>query len=521
MIDHASIKFLGDIPGVQARVHGEEIALSFEGRSMSYAELERRAGSAARLLTALGVKAGDRVAWLGRNCDRFFEVFFGAAEIRACLAPINTRLAPPEVAFILQDSGADVLFVTGDQAERVREVLERLDRPARVLVVEGSRSGFDSYEAMLRDEAAPTRTVAPQADDDVLQLYTSGTTGLPKGVRLNNANYGWFLRTSGQVEGFAYDAGDTVLIVMPLFHVAGTNISFAALASGCRVIVLAEFNTAEVLRLIEAERVAHLFLVPAMIQALLQRPEIATADLSSLKTIAYGASPIGEAVLAQAQSRFRCGFIQFYGMTETAGAGSFLAPAAHTPDMLRSCGRPWPTLEMRIQDENGRELPIGEIGEIAIRGGPVMAGYWSRLDATAATVSADGWLRTGDAGFRDPEGFFFVHDRVKDMIVTGGENVYPAEVENAILGCPGVADVAVIGVPSERWGEEVKALVVPAAGDPPEAQDVIAWARRSIAGFKTPKTVEFVQALPRNASGKVLRRDLRAPYWAGRDRQVG
>ncbi|MEO8114992.1 MAG: AMP-binding protein, partial [Phenylobacterium sp.] len=236
--------------------------------------------------------------------------------------------------------------------------------------------------------------------------------------------------------------------------------------------------------------------------------------------VAYGASPISEAVLAQATARFGCGFIQFYGMTETTGAGTFLPPAAHAGELMCSCGSPWPTLEVRIQDDEGREVAVGEIGEIAIKGEIVMAGYWNRPEATAQTVSDDGWLRTGDAGFRDADGYFFVHDRVKDMIVSGGENVYPAEVENAILGCPGVADAAVIGVPDERWGEAVKAIVVAAPGgcDP---QAVIAWARQRIASFKAPKSVDFVDALPRNASGKVLRRELRKPYWEGRDRKVG
>jgi acyl-CoA synthetase (AMP-forming)/AMP-acid ligase II len=258
-----------------------------------------------------------------------------------------------------------------------------------------------------------------------------------------------------------------------------------------------------------------------MINMLLQAPEIAATDLSSLKTVAYGASPIGEAVLAQAKATFGCGFIQFYGMTETAGAGTYLPPQAHEGDLLRSCGRPWPSLEVCILDEAGEEAAPGQIGEIAIRGAIVMAGYWNRPEATAETITPAGWLRTGDAGFRDQAGFFFVHDRVKDMIVSGGENVYPAEVENAIMGCPGVADAAVIGVPDARWGEAVKAIVVPAAGAAPDAAAIIAWARQRIAAFKAPKSVDFVDALPRNASGKVLRRELRKPYWEGQGRLVG
>jgi len=312
-----------------------------------------------------------------------------------------------------------------------------------------------------------------------------------------------------------------VLIVMPLFHVAGTNISFSGLAAGGRVIILPEFSPAAVLRLIEAEKVAHIFLVPAMINMLLQAPEIEHADLSSLKSVAYGASPIGEAVLAAATARFGCGFIQFYGMTESTGAGTFLKPSEHGGELLRSCGKAWPLMGVKILRDDDSEAEVGEIGQIAIQGGMVMAGYWNRPEATAETVTAGGWLKTGDAGYRDVRGYVFVHDRVKDMIVSGGENIYPAEVENAILGCPGVADAAVIGVPDDRWGEAVKAVVVAAPGAAPEASEIIAWARQRIAGYKAPKSVDFIDVLPRNASGKVLRRELRKPYWEGRDRNVG
>jgi len=513
-------EILSDIPCLHAAERADKVALQCEGRTLTYGELNARAGKVAGLLVAAGVKPGDRVAWLGRSRETFFEIFFGAAAARACLAPINSRLAIPEIAFILQDSGANLLFVTPDFFAAARAVVAQVNRPIRLIGVGGEAEGIESYE-VLRDAATVSSLPAPTAADDVLQLYTSGTTGLPKGVRLNNTNYAAFLDLRTKVEGFNYGPEDTVLIVLPLFHVAGTNISFAGLAPGGRVVIAPEFSPAEVLRLIETERVAHVFLVPAMINMLLQAPEIATTDLSSLKTVAYGASPISEAVLANAKATFGCGFIQFYGMTESTGAGTFLAPEAHRGDLLRSCGKAWPKMAVRILDDHGNEATVGEIGEIAIQGGMVMAGYWNRPEATAEAVTPDGWLKTGDAGYRDAEGYIFVHDRVKDMIVSGGENIYPAEVENAILGCPGVADAAVIGVPDERWGEAVKAVVVAHADGAPDPEAVIAWARERIAGYKAPKSVDFIDALPRNASGKVLRRELRKPYWEGRSRNVG
>ena len=322
------------------------------------------------------------------------------------------------------------------------------------------------------------------------------------------------------VDGFAYHEGETVMIVMPLFHVAGTNVSFAGLAQGCRLVLVRDFAAEAAVAMLEQERVSHAFLAPAMIQMMLQTEAIAEARLEALRTIAYGASPIAEDVLVRARAAFGCGFVQFYGMTESTGAGSYLSPSGHeASERLKSCGRPWPDIEIAILGPDGARLAPGEIGEIAIRGDIVMKGYWNRPDATVETL-ADGWLHTGDAGFADAHGYFYVHDRIKDMIVSGGENVYPAEVENAILGCPGVADVAVIGVPDARWGEAVKALVVP-DGAPPAAEDVIAWARERIAAYKAPKSVDIVDVLPRNAAGKVLRRELRRSYWEGRDRAVG
>lgn len=514
------IKQLTDIPTIHGRERGDRVAVHFEGRDLSYAELDRRSSQVAGLLQAAGVRPGDRVAWLGRASEAWFEIFFGAAKARACFAPINTRLAVPEIAFILKDSGAALFFVTPEFFECAVSLAEQADRPVRVIAVGGEHPLFETYAA-LRDIASPPSLEPPEPTDDVLQLYTSGTTGLPKGVRLSNANYSAFLALRHMIDGFAYGADDTVLVLMPMFHVAGTNISFSGLAAGGRILLQAEFAPAAVLQAFGEQKVAHVFLAPVMINALLQTPGVEDADFSSLKTVSYGASPISEAVLGKATEIFGCGFIQFYGMTETAGAGTTLGPAEHAGDLLRSCGKPWPTLETRVADEAGRVLGPGEIGEIEIRGAIVMAGYWKRPEATAETVRPDGWLRTGDAGYMDQNGYFFVHDRVKDMIVSGGENIYPAEVENAILGCPGVADAAVIGVPDERWGEAVKAIVVAAPGAEPDPAAIIAYARERIAAYKAPKSVDFIGALPRNPSGKVLRRELRKPYWKGRERQVG
>jgi long-chain acyl-CoA synthetase len=280
-----------------------------------------------------------------------------------------------------------------------------------------------------------------------------------------------------------------------------------------------------VLDLIPRFGVTNTFMVPVVIQFLLMTPGVETTDFSTLRTLVYGASPITDAVLTKGLATFGCEFIQVYGLTETTGAITQLDGADHDPEhrpgILRSCGKPYPWVEMRVVDGEGNDVPTGTVGELWTRSHQNMKGYWNNPEATAQAVTPDGWFKTGDAGYLDADGFVFLHDRVKDMIVTGGENVYPAEVENALMQHPSVADVAVIGVPDDKWGEAVKAIVVAAAGTEPSPQELIAFARERLAGYKLPKSVDFTDALPRNPSGKLLKRELREPYWAGVDRRIG
>lgn len=521
MIDLDAIRTLADIPSAQARVQGGAVAVKFGDRETSFAELDARSNRVANALVASGVQPADRISVLSKNHDGWYPLFFGTARARACLAPINCRLTAKEIAFILGDAGPKLLFVGEDFFETALAAVAGMETPPRLVALYGAHPAFQPFDEWLGDAGTAPPADAPQMEDDVLQLYTSGTTGLPKGVVLGNHNYSRFMQLATEVDGFAYGEGETVMIVMPLFHVAGTNVSFAGLAQGGRIVLVKDFAAADAIRMLAVERVAHAFLAPSMIQIMLQQPEAGGGDYSALQSIAYGASPIAEAVLRNARATFGCKFVQFYGMTESTGGGSYLSPSAHdAPGKLTSCGQPWPGTQMAIFDGEGQPLGDDEIGEIVIRGDIVMQRYWNRESATAEAL-AGGWLRTGDVGFRDADGFYFVHDRIKDMIVSGGENVYPAEVESAIMGCPGVADVAVIGVPDEKWGEAVKALVVKAPGAEPTPAEIVAWARERIAAYKAPKSVDFIEALPRNPSGKVLRRELRAPYWEGRGRAVG
>jgi fatty-acyl-CoA synthase len=522
MFDFSRLKSVADISRIHAAERPDAAALDFRGRVTSYAELDARASRVAQGLIGLGQAPGARVGYLGKNCDRFFEVLLGTFKARTVTVGINWRLAAPEIAYVLNDAGCEVIFVGAEFHGVMEKVLADCPKLKAVITMDGGHAAWPAYEGWREAQAAtdPMLPVAPE--DDVIQLYTSGTTGHPKGVQLTSANYLSIFECLGSAPLGQYEPDDVVLIAMPFFHVAGVNIGLLSLAQGAYGIVLHETDAGEILRLIHEKRVTYAFLVPALILFVVQHPSAAETDFSSLKNISYGASPISDEVLLRAKTMFGCEFLQVYGLTETTGGGTFLLPEDHDParGKLRSCGRPAPGHEIRIVDGDGRPLSAGAVGEIQIRSGNVMKGYWNKPDATAKAVCGQRWFSTGDAGFFDDEGYLYIHDRVKDMIVSGGENIYPAEVENAIMGHPGVADVAVIGVPDTRWGEAVKAIVVKKPGVETDPAEIIAYARARIAGYKLPKTVDFTAILPRNPSGKVLRKDLRAPYWEGRDRQV-
>lgn len=513
-------RYVADVYRSQAQARAGATAILAQRRRISFSALDRRSNRVAQALLAARVRPGDRVSILSRSCPEFFEILGGAAKVRACLAPINFRLAAPEITYILTDMAPRVLFVDAEFLPLAIQATVGLQTGPRMVLINASSTEHLSYERWRDAAQDQDPRMPPSPDDDAFLLYTSGTTGRAKGVRISNSNYDAMLGTMSQVPGFSYIEGETIACPMPLFHIAGINAAVAALHQGCRILLMRSFAPEEFLALVERHHVHRVFLAPAMILTLLRAAQGIEANVSSLRMIAYGAAPIGDEVLRAARKRFGCEFAQLYGLTESTGAGTYLPWRDHLRSGKQgSCGLPWPGLQLRVVDEYGRDAGVGKVGEIVISGRYITPGYRNNLAATTE-ATRDGWLHTGDAGLLDKDGYLFIRDRIKDMIVTGAENVYPAEVESAILGCPGVADVAVIGIPSERWGEEVKAFVVCAPGMSPSAAEIIAWAKRQIGSFKAPKSVDFVSQLPRNAGGKILKRELRKPYWEGRSRQV-
>ena len=492
-------------------------------RTVSFGELDERSNRVAQGLRAAGVEAGDRVAILDKSSLEYFDLVFGAAKLNAVLVAVNWRLAPPEAAFIVNDATAKVLVVGADLVPLLEGFEDDLTSTGTILVI-GDHDRHEGYDAWMAAQPPVDPDVAVGPDDVAFQYYSSGTTGLPKGVMLTNRACFASLGNIGTL--LHMDDTSVSMAVMPQFHVAGGFWGLCACYLGRPTVLQREVDPAGIIDLIPRHRVSHAVWVPALLQMLVQVPGVADADLSSLRCVVYGASPISEEVLVASIKTFGCDFLQAYGMTETSGGAVFLPPEDHDVDgpnrhRLRAAGVAGPGSEMKVVDADLQEVPVGTVGEVLIRSPQNMLGYWNQPEQTAATILDDGFLRTGDAGYLDEDGYLYIQDRVKDMIISGGENVYPAEVENRLMAHPDVADVAVIGVPDERWGETPKALVVRAAGSTLTEDALLAFARDGLAKFKCPSSVEWRDELPRNPSGKLLKHVLREPYWRGKDRRVG
>jgi acyl-CoA synthetase (AMP-forming)/AMP-acid ligase II len=495
-----------DAIGRHAAERGGERVYWTPGRAWTFAQLWDTAGRAATALAKQGVGPGDRVACLTKHTAQCVALVLAACRLRAVCMPVNWRLAPGEIDYIVKDGRAK--FMMADQA---------FAAAVKPNVLTEELAGWASAFAPLANEAPPS------PEDTALQLYSSGTTGLPKGVELTHRNLSTAL-VDAVPEAIGYHGPpDVMLNLLPTYHIAGVGIGILTAARGGTSVLYPDFDPAKAVAAIAEHRVSIVFLVPAMIQFMVQVPGAREADFSSLKSVFYGASPISDKVLVEALRTFKCDFMQVYGLTETTGAITLLPAGDHDPEgpkkpLLRSAGKPIGDVALRIAGADGRDCAEGEVGEVMVRSVQNMKGYWGNDRATKAAFAGE-WFRSGDAGYLK-DGYLFLHDRMKDMIISGGENIYPAEVENVLMQHPALADGAVIGVPDEQWGEAVKACVVLKPGMKASAAEIIEYMRSRIAHFKCPKSVDFLEAIPRNPTGKILKRLLREPYWKGRERRI-
>ena len=504
-------------PETQFAVQGE--------RRLTYRDALDAVNRLANAFVNAGLRVGDRVAVLSKNSIEYVLIYFAASKAGVVVVPLNYRLAVPEWTYILNDAKPRMLIAAGQYRTAVDTFRSELETVERFVASDavGLVGGENLQEWLSNEPDTPPERLVTE-ENDVYQMYTSGTTGHPKGAVLTHRAVTANVVQIGHT--LQLEPAERSLVVAPLYHAGAVPTTFTCVSRGGCLYIQGDFDPSEVVRALSEERISYAVLVPSMIQACLVGVEdAAERSYDSLRLIYYGASPIAEQTLRSAMEVLQCGFVQSYGMTEATQTLTFLSPADHQrgldeqPVLLLSAGRPAMETEVRIVDENDAPLPTGVLGEIVARGPQLMRGYWN-LPEESAQALRGGWLHTGDIGYIDEDGYLYVQDRVKDMIVSGGENVYPRVVEDVLFQHQAIADAAVIGVPDERWGETVKAVVVLRAGATTTEEEIIGFCWRKLGSFELPRSVDFVDALPRNPSGKVLKRDLREPYWIDRSRRV-
>lgn len=519
---HADIKNLPDIVRYRARVLPQKTALIEGSRRVTFAELDVSSNRFACALERDAIPPGSVVGFVGKNSIEFFDVMFGGTKAGCTVLPLNWRLAAPELLAIVEDAQPAILFVATEFMPLLDTVMQQVSQPCRIVPVESGRPG-DGLAHWYGTVIANDPGFPQDRGDIALLMYTSGTTGKPKGAEMSHRGLDYMRLCESLEPAFQWRDDDVLLMVMPNFHLLGASLPVQSLYNGSTVSILPMFEPGKLLGLIQTDRPTVLVLAPTVIQMILDHPDAAQTDFSAVRLTMYAGSPISAQLLKRAMLEMKCEFMQFYGATESLGALTILRPQQHDlqqESKLKSCGTPLPLIELRIVDGSGAAVADGEIGEFQVRSPALFVSYRKQPEATTA-VLRDGWYHTGDAGFRDKDGLLYIVDRIKDMIVTGGENVYSAEVEQALQKHPAVAMSAVVGAPDARWGERVAAFVVLKKGESATAQDLEFHCRSLIAGFKVPKQIEFTDALPISPAGKVLKRILRDSLWQGRDRIVG
>jgi acyl-CoA synthetase (AMP-forming)/AMP-acid ligase II len=499
-----------------------DLCFAIQGmRRISYQQAAAESDRLAKALLGAGLRTGDRFAVLAKNSIEYALLYFAASKADLTLVPLNYRLAPPEWCFILNDAGASMLLAGQEYLAPVDAIRNDLRTVDKYVCIDSEGPGWNGLGSL-----SPSQSVdgvrCEGANPDFVQMYTSGTTGRPKGVVLTHRS---LISTAvACTRVFGGEPAERYLLVVPMFHIFGVAVTLNIPLVEGTLFIMQEFEPAAVIRILRDEKIAVAALVPSMIQFCLNHPDAAAGEYAALRCLIYGASAISEATLRRAMDVFRCGFLQAYGMTEIAPLSALL-PEDHEralvgkPALLGSAGRSVHGIELQIVDFHDQTVAPGIVGEIVARGASMMSCYWNRPEATVEALRG-GWMHTGDMGYMDSEGYVYIQDRLKDMIVSGAENIYPREVEEILAAMPAVAGVAVIGVPDSRWGETVKAIVVLREGVHATEQEVIDFCRGRLAGFKLPRSVDFVDRLPCTATGKVLKRELREPYWRGITRRV-
>ncbi|PHP67103.1 long-chain fatty acid--CoA ligase [Zhengella mangrovi] len=515
--------FVDDRLAHWARTMPDAEAVTYLSRTWTWAQWNERVRRAAGALAGLGIGRGDVVAFLDKNHCACVEISLAAGSLGAANAIINWRLAGDEVDYAVNDSGATVLFAGSELLPKIEAMRDRLPGVRHIIEVTPEGSDGDAYEALLAQAAPKDRPDDVTPDDVCLVMYSSGTTGKPKGVMLTHANM--VQHTINAHDGWGFEPGDKSMVSMPLFHVGGSSYVLFSIHDGVPSVMTRDPDGASLAGAIMAGANVT-FLVPAVLAQVLQNGPEAIALFGRLKIYTYGAAPMPLPLLRAAMKAWPdTKFIQVYGLTEVAGVATHLMPEAHHdaahPERLSSAGQPIPNCQVRIVDpETLKDMPAGEHGEIWLKTPQLMKGFLGKPEETAKVITDDGWFRTGDIGKLDDEGFVFVEDRLKDMIISGGENIYSPEIERVLAEHPAVMEVAIIGVPHEKWGETVKAVVSLKPGTEASEGELIDWCKRSLAAYKCPTTVDIIEMMPRNPTGKILKRELRRPYWEGRDRAI-
>jgi acyl-CoA synthetase (AMP-forming)/AMP-acid ligase II len=496
------------------------MAVVFEETRLTYRQLDERVNRLANALRSKGVGKTDRLTILSENTHKYLEIYFAASKLGISVTPLNFRLADDEIRHIVDDSDSTVFFVGDGYENRVVSMKTHLAKIALWISMDKKTEGFLLYEDMIDEGSAEEPGLDPAEEEMAILMYTGGTTGLPKGVMMSHRGLMTGVAGAAIMCGFRRD--DSTCFVLPLFHVSFWP-AFAVLFVQGTVVINRKPDLKGMLKLIQNEKCTHINAVPTIYGWMLQMADLDAYDLSSLRLITYAGSPFPPALLKQCISKFGPIFEQAYAMTECIG-GTFLLKEDHVLDgehsrLLSSAGKPGVSVDVRVKDVAGNELPPGEIGEIVIRGKCLMMGYWKNPELTARTIR-NGWYYTGDVGFMDAAGYLFLVDRKADMIVTGGENVYPKEVEDVLYQHQAVAMAAVVSAPDEKWGERVQAVVVLKPDQSTTEAELIAHCKQRLAGYKCPKAIEFSDKLPTTPVGKILRKDVKKKYWEGRERSI-